>query len=195
MYINPRPIYYNWYVFSTADLTLNVDLDLSNVNRDINTDTEHLCRISLKSNLYRLSEKSQRASLANEPTNQRTNTRMISDHNVSWPTLLSISAPSYKESLLSIDSVCLSVRLSQNFKLLLLLVLDGIEPFFRRQFYITPSTRCHSSIFDLLPWQQNLSYFLSNFKLILLFCFSMESSHICPLVLHDPLYKTLFFDV
>jgi len=34
----------------------------------------------------------------------------------------------------------------------------------------------------------------TNFKLILLFCFSMESSHFWPSVLHDPLYKTLFLD-
>jgi len=40
-----------------------------------------------------------------------------------------------------------------------------------------------------------------NFKLFLLFCFSMESSHFdghraifWPSVLHDPLYKTFFFD-
>jgi len=34
-----------------------------------------------------------------------------------------------------------------------------------------------------------------NFKLILLlFCFSIESSHFWPSVLHDPLYKTLFID-
>ena len=34
----------------------------------------------------------------------------------------------------------------------------------------------------------------TNFKLILLFCFSMESNHFWPSVLHDTLYKTLFFD-
>jgi len=34
----------------------------------------------------------------------------------------------------------------------------------------------------------------TNFKLILLFCFSMESSHFGPPVLHEPLYKMLFFD-
>jgi len=33
-----------------------------------------------------------------------------------------------------------------------------------------------------------------NFKLLLLFCFSMESSHFWPPVLRDPLYKTPFFD-
>jgi len=41
-----------------------------------------------------------------------------------------------------------------------------------------------------------MSVFLSvtNFQLLLLFCFSMESSHFWPSVLHDPLYKALFFD-
>jgi len=33
-----------------------------------------------------------------------------------------------------------------------------------------------------------------SFKLLLLFCFSMESSHFWPSVLYDPLYKTVFFD-
>jgi len=32
------------------------------------------------------------------------------------------------------------------------------------------------------------------FKSILLFCFSVESSHFWPSVLHEPLFKTLFFD-
>ena len=40
-----------------------------------------------------------------------------------------------------------------------------------------------------------LSVCLSHpFKLLLLFCFSMESSHFWPSVLHDHLYKTLFLD-
>jgi len=33
-----------------------------------------------------------------------------------------------------------------------------------------------------------------SFKLLLLFCFSMELSHFWPSFLHMPLYKTLFFD-
>jgi len=33
-----------------------------------------------------------------------------------------------------------------------------------------------------------------SFKLFLLFCFSVESSHFWPSVLHVALYKTLFFD-
>jgi len=46
----------------------------------------------------------------------------------------------------------MSVRLSQSFKLLLLfLFLDGIEPFFGRQFSMTPYTKRSSSIFDLGP--------------------------------------------
>jgi len=71
--------------------------------------------------------------------------------------------------------------------------LDGIEPFLGHQFSMTKTTKRCSSNFDLLPWQQNLGYFCKNFKL-LLFCFSMETSHFRPLVLRDPLYKTLFFD-
>ena len=41
--------------------------------------------------------------------------------------------------------------------------------------------------------QLTLSVCQQNFKL-LLFCFLMESSHFWPSVLHDPLYKTLFFN-
>ena len=48
-------------------------------------------------------------------------------------------------------SVCPSVC-HKNFKLLLLLLfLDGLEPFFGRQFIMTPSTKRCSSIFDLGP--------------------------------------------
>jgi len=54
------------------------------------------------------------------------------------------------------------------------------------------TTKRYSSNFDLLPWQRHLG--CKNFKLLLLFCFSMESSHFWPLVLRDPFYKTLFFD-
>jgi len=45
-------------------------------------------------------------------------------------------------------SVCLSVadklKIDSSF-----LFLDGIEPFLGRQFSMTPSTKCYSSIFDL----------------------------------------------
>ena len=56
------------------------------------------------------------------------------------------------------------------------LFLDGIEPFLGHQFSMTKTTKRCSSNFDSLPWQRNLGYFSKNFKL-LLFCFSMESSH------------------
>jgi len=72
--------------------------------------------------------------------------------------------------------------------------LDGIEPFFGHQFSMWHSTKRFSSILDLLPWQQKLGYFCKNFKLLLIFCFSMESSHFWPSFLRDPLYKTLFFE-
>jgi len=41
---------------------------------------------------------------------------------------------------------------------------------------MTETTKRCSSNFDFLPWQRHLGYFCKNFKL-LLFCFSMESSH------------------
>jgi len=74
------------------------------------------------------------------------------------------------------------------------LFLDGIQPFLGHQFSMAKATKRCSSIFDLLPWQRNLGYFGKNFKLLLLFCFPMESSHFWMLVVRDPLYKTLFFD-
>jgi len=48
-------------------VTLNVDLDLSNVNVTFGTDTEHLCQISWKSDLYFLRNHNK-----NERTNQPT---------------------------------------------------------------------------------------------------------------------------
>jgi len=45
----------------------------------------------------------------------------------------------------------LSVCLSHLFKLLLFLFLNGIEPFFGRQFSMWQSTKLFSSIFDLGP--------------------------------------------
>ena len=57
------------------------------------------------------------------------------------------------------------------------LFLDGIEPFLGHQFSMTKTTKPCSSNFDLLPWQRNLGYFFKNFKLLLLFCFLIESSH------------------
>jgi len=58
---------------------------------------------------------------------------------------------------------------------------------------MTPSTKRCSSIFDLLPWQRNLGYFLSNFILNWFFFFVSRQNRAIfwPLVLHDPLYKTL----
>jgi len=69
--------------------------------------------------------------------------------------------------------VCMSVTLLQIDSSLF---LDGIEPFLGHQFSITKTKKRCSSNFDLLPWQRNLGYFCKNFKL-LVFCFSMESSH------------------
>jgi len=74
------------------------------------------------------------------------------------------------------------------------LFLDGIEPFLGHQFSMTKTTKRCSSNFDLLPWQRNLGYFCKNFKLLLLFCFPMESSHFLVVSSPLPLYKTLFFD-
>ena len=88
--------------------------------------------------------------------------------------------------------VCMSVTLPQIDSSSLF--LDGIEPFLGCQFSMRKATKRCCSNFDLLPWQRNSGYFCKNFKLLLLFCLSMESSHFWPLVLRDPLYKTLFFD-
>jgi len=74
------------------------------------------------------------------------------------------------------------------------LILDGIEPFLEHQFSMTTATKLCSSNFDLLPWKRNLGYFFKNFKLLLLFCFPMESRYFWSLVLRDPLYKKLLFD-
>jgi len=60
--------------------------------------------------------------------------------------------------------------------------------------------RCESHHVDSTP-SLGVYYFLSltvclsrcSFKLLLLFCFSMESSHFWPPVLHVALYKTVFF--
>ena len=57
------------------------------------------------------------------------------------------------------------------------LFLDGIEPFLGNQFSMTKYKKRCSSNFHLLPWQRNLGYFSKKFKLLLLFCFPMESSH------------------
>jgi len=57
------------------------------------------------------------------------------------------------------------------------LFLDGIEPFFGHQFSMTKAKKRCSSNFHLLPWQRNLGYFFKNFKLLLLFCFPMESRY------------------
>jgi len=72
-------------------------------------------------------------------------------------------------------SVCLFVTLFQIDSSSLF--LDGIQPFLGHQFSMTKTTKRCSSNFDLLPWQRNLGYFCKNLKLILLFCFSTESSH------------------
>ena len=72
-------------------------------------------------------------------------------------------------------SVCLFVTLFQIDSSSLF--LDRIEPFSACHFSVWYSTKRCSLNFDLLPWQRNLGYFCKNFKLLLLFCFSMESSH------------------
>jgi len=74
-----------------------------------------------------------------------------------------------------VDSVCLFVTLLQIDSSSLF--LDGIEPFRGHQFSMTKATKRCSSNFDLLPWQRNLGYFFKKIKLLLLFCFTMESSH------------------
>ena len=87
-------------------------------------------------------------------------------------------------------SVCLlATNIASSFSF-----LDGIEPFFVHQFSMTKTTKRCSSNFELLPWQRNLGYCWKNFKLLLLFCFPMESSHFLALSSPWPLYKTLFFD-
>jgi len=48
-------------------------------------------------------------------------------------------------------SVSLSVHLSQTFQFASFLFLDGIEPFFGREFYMWHSTKVFSSILDLGP--------------------------------------------
>jgi len=71
--------------------------------------------------------------------------------------------------------VCVSVTLIQVDSSSLF--LDGIEPFLGHQLSMTKATKRCSSNFDLLPWQRYLGYFCINFKLLLLFCFPMESNH------------------
>ena len=66
------------------------------------------------------------------------------------------------------------------------LFLHGIEPFLGHQFSMTNTTKRCSSNFDLLPWQRNLGYFCKNFKLLLLFCLSMESSHLLAVSVCSP---------
>jgi len=46
-----RPNYYNLKIFITVVMTLNLDLNLSIVNSEIQKDTGHLCQISWKSDL------------------------------------------------------------------------------------------------------------------------------------------------
>ena len=72
-------------------------------------------------------------------------------------------------------SVCMSVTLLQIDSSSLF--LDGIAPFLGHQFSMTKATKRCSSNFDLLPWQRNMGYFCKKIKLLLLFCFSMESIH------------------
>ena len=94
--------------------------------------------------------------------------------------MLSIdSAPARSLLFFVVDSVCLYV--CNALSILQIdsssLFLDGIEPLLGHQFSMTKATKRCSSNFDLLPWQRNLGYFCKNFKLLLLFCLSMESSH------------------
>jgi len=72
--------------------------------------------------------------------------------------------------------------------------LGGIEPFLGHQFSMTKATKRCSSNFDLLPWQLNLGYFVLNSNCFFFFVFRWNRAIFGPLVLRDPLYKTLFFD-
>ena len=90
------------------------------------------------------------------------------------------SAPARSLLFFVVDSVCMSVCLSVCNALQIdssSLFLHGIEPFLGHLFSMTKTTKRCSSNFALLPWQRNLGYFGKKFKLLLLFCFPMESSH------------------
>ena len=84
------------------------------------------------------------------------------------------SAPARSLLFFVVDSVCMSVTLIQIDSSSLF--LDGIEPFLGHQFSMTKTTKRFSN-FDSLSWQRYLGYLCKNFKLLLLFCFPMESSH------------------
>ena len=96
-------------------------------------------------------------------------------------------------------SVCPSVCLSQTSNCFFFLVSRWNRAIFGRHFSMTPFTKRCSSIFDLGPltpkiYSPKFAPLPKKFKLFLLFCFFMESSHFWPSVLHVALYKTLFFD-
>ena len=54
--------------------------------------------------------------------------------------------------------------------------------------------RC-SSNFDLLPWQRNLGYFAKISNCFFFFVFRWNRAIFSSLVLREPLYKTLFFEI
>jgi len=99
-------------------------------------------------------------------------------------------------SLIAYRLVCMYVcnAPSNRFFFFFSLFLDGIEPFLGHQFSMTKTTKRCFSNFDLLPWQRYLGYFCKNFKLLFLFVFRWNRAIFWPLVLREPLYKTLFFD-
>ena len=75
------------------------------------------------------------------------------------------------------------------------LFLDGIEPFLGHQFSMTKTTKRCSSNFDLLPWKRNLGNSCKKIQIASsLFFDGTNRAIFCPLILRDPLYKTLFFN-
>ena len=102
------------------------------------------------------------------------------------------SAPATSLLFFVVDSVCLFVTLLQIDSSSL--CLDGIEPFLDHQFSMTKTTKRCSSNFDLLPWQPNLGYFAKITNCFFFFVFRWNRAIFWPLVLREPLYKTLFFD-
>ena len=71
-------------------------------------------------------------------------------HHKEWPIDSAPSLGVYYFLSLTL-SVCMSVCLSRSFKSIILLFLDGIEPFLPRHFSVWHSTKRCSSIFDIGP--------------------------------------------
>jgi len=102
-----------------------------------------------------------------------------------------ISVPSLgvyycQQVIVSVFCLCVTpLQIASSF-----LFLDEIVPFFGRQFSMWHSTKRCSSILDLRKLHGKAIF--AKKSNLLLFCFSVESSHFWLLVLHDSLYKTLF---